>query len=135
MGKHTDYDNQPLDPGNVSYPVGYKKPPEATRFQPGRSGNPSGRPKKVKTEKQALEEVLNKVYTANGPNGPVHLTGNDVVVQALFKGATDGKIGALKVLLARKDALGIDKDENADDIAPFEQHILNAFLDHARRGV
>jgi hypothetical protein len=27
--------------------VGYGKPPKATRFQKGTSGNPSGRPKKV----------------------------------------------------------------------------------------
>jgi Family of unknown function (DUF5681) len=27
------------------YDVGYRRPPEATRFKPGRSGNPKGRPK------------------------------------------------------------------------------------------
>lgn len=27
------------------YEVGYKKPPEGTRFQLGKSGNPNGRPK------------------------------------------------------------------------------------------
>ena len=30
-----------------TYEVGYKKPPIATRFQKGQSGNASGRPKKV----------------------------------------------------------------------------------------
>jgi hypothetical protein len=30
-----------------TYEVGYKKPPRATRFKKGQSGNPSGRPKKV----------------------------------------------------------------------------------------
>jgi hypothetical protein len=30
-----------------AYEVGYKKPPIATRFKKGKSGNPSGRPKRV----------------------------------------------------------------------------------------
>ena len=30
-------------PQSTSYDVGYAKPPEHTRFQPGRSGNPAGR--------------------------------------------------------------------------------------------
>jgi hypothetical protein len=32
-------------PPRPGYEVGYGKPPDATRFQPGRSGNPKGRPK------------------------------------------------------------------------------------------
>ena len=30
---------------DADYAVGYRKPPAATRFKPGTSGNPSGRPK------------------------------------------------------------------------------------------
>ena len=29
----------------VGYPVGYKKPPRHSQYEPGRSGNPSGKPK------------------------------------------------------------------------------------------
>lgn len=32
-------------PDNRSYEVGYAKPPDSTRFKPGKSGNPKGRPK------------------------------------------------------------------------------------------
>jgi Family of unknown function (DUF5681) len=34
------------DKSGEAYEVGYGKPPKATRFQKGKSGNPSGRPKK-----------------------------------------------------------------------------------------
>jgi hypothetical protein len=32
------------------YEVGYKRPPIATRFKKGQSGNPSGKPKKISQE-------------------------------------------------------------------------------------
>ena len=35
---------------NETYEVGYKKPPKATQFPKGTSGNPSGRPKKAALE-------------------------------------------------------------------------------------
>lgn len=34
------------------HPVGYKNPPVDTRFQPGQSGNPSGRPKGARNKKR-----------------------------------------------------------------------------------
>ena len=34
---------------NENYEVGYGKPPKANQFQKGQSGNPSGRPKKMKS--------------------------------------------------------------------------------------
>jgi hypothetical protein len=40
----------------TEYEVGYGKPPEATRFKPGKSGNPKGRPKGAKNRRPALNE-------------------------------------------------------------------------------
>ena len=50
------------------YEVGYGKPPEATRFKPGQSGNPRGRPKGAKNKRPALHEqrmkeiILDEAY-------------------------------------------------------------------------
>ena len=38
------------------YEVGYRKPPVASRFHPGRSGNPKGRPKGARNKPPALNE-------------------------------------------------------------------------------
>ncbi len=40
----------------ASYEVGYRKPPTATRFQKGKSGNPRGRPKEAKNKLPAMNE-------------------------------------------------------------------------------
>jgi hypothetical protein len=42
------------------YVVGYKKPPVETRFQPGRSGNPRGRPRGSKNHDTLLIELLHE---------------------------------------------------------------------------
>ena len=52
--KGTD-DDDPDDRGNgASYEIGYCRPPVATRFQPGVSGNPSGRRKGTRNLKTIL---------------------------------------------------------------------------------
>jgi hypothetical protein len=43
-------------PARAGYDVGYAKPPTVSRFQPGRSGNPRGRPKGAKNKTPALNE-------------------------------------------------------------------------------
>ena len=42
-------------------PVGYASPPVRSRFKPGQSGNPSGRPKKTKSLKVELIEELEEL--------------------------------------------------------------------------
>ena len=49
---------------NVSaeFEVGYRKPPVASRFKPGRSGNPGGRPKRPSMN-GAFDRVANRMLT------------------------------------------------------------------------
>lgn len=61
----TKRDNGTLPKTN---PVGYGKPPEQSRFQRGKSGNPNGRPKGILNFATALQKTLREivVITENG---------------------------------------------------------------------
>lgn len=52
--------SKPEKPIDSSYPVGYGKPPEDTRFRKGQSGNPKGRPR----GKLNLETVVKRALSA-----------------------------------------------------------------------
>ena len=50
----------PHHQGEGSYSVGYGKPPPRTRFKPGQSGNPRGRPKGSKNARTIIGRVLSE---------------------------------------------------------------------------
>jgi hypothetical protein len=89
-------DEQPED-----YQVGYGKPPKATQFQKGRSGNPSGRPKKrlpqMNTAK-ILEHFDNQevVLAVNGKRK--RMLKAEVYFKQLFTRAINGDLPAARLI-------------------------------------
>ena len=66
--------------------VGYRRPPKKSRFKPGQSGNPKGRPKGTKNLKRDLIEELQELESLvrlrqdrklEGVPGPVALREHD----------------------------------------------------------
>ena len=107
MGEHQ---RNAGEPPSGDYPVGYKRTPAKNRFRPGQSGNPSGRPKKVKSEKDVLVQVLATTFPVQGPDGPVSMEPLEVIIRRMIKDAADGKASARKALFDRLDANGIGTD-------------------------
>lgn len=50
--------------------VGYGKPPVGSRFKPGQSGNPRGRPKGARNAATIVSQILNHRVTIQSPTGP-----------------------------------------------------------------
>jgi len=72
--------NKKRDDGSADakpYEVGYSKPPTATRFQPGVSGNPVGRKKGSKNKPPGMhEERLQEIFLLRVPSAlPYFFTG------------------------------------------------------------
>ena len=70
--------------------VGYRKPPEHSRFKKGRSGNPSGRPKGAKHLKTDLiEELAEQVVVREGEH-PMKITKQRAIVKRLIAETVKG---------------------------------------------
>ena len=85
---------------NKPYEVGYGKPPQHTRFQPGKSGNPQGRPKGAKNLATIVNNAIKEkvVVTENGKRKKKSKL--EVAIMQLVNKAAVGDHKALTQLLS-----------------------------------
>jgi len=83
------------------YEVGYGKPPVATRFQKGQSGNPSGRPKKIPQlldPGRVLEAIDNEEITVTDNGKRKRMTKAEIHFRQLFARAIRGDMKAARLI-------------------------------------
>jgi len=81
------------------YDVGYKKPPKATRFRRGQSGNPRGRPRGSKSFRTLIEAHYERKVTFLEDGKQKRITMKEAVVRRAFRAAiVDGDVRMLKEL-------------------------------------
>lgn len=96
------------------YGIGYCKPPEHSRFQKGRSGNPGGRPKKLKGLNELLDVELQQIMQVDGKSVQLQ----HMLVRSLIRHALQGKQAAMNIVfahLASHDEKN-DTEESTPDI-------------------
>jgi hypothetical protein len=77
-----------------NYTVGYRKPPKATQFKPGRSGNPNGRSKGSRNLASDLAEELNEKITVREQGRSRHITKQRALIKSLMEKALEGNVRA-----------------------------------------
>ena len=81
--------------------AGYKRPPgNSTRFQPGKSGNPTGRPKKIKTVVEELLDELGRKMIVRESGRDVEITKARVIAKEVVRLAISGDRRALTTVLS-----------------------------------
>jgi hypothetical protein len=81
----------PFEPGSL--------PEGAQPFQPGQSGNPSGRPKGTKNMSTILREMLELEIEVDG----VKMTQKDAIVKKLIKKSNSGNLRAIQEIFDRTE--------------------------------
>ncbi len=107
-------------PKSAGYEVGYAKPPVRTRFRPGESGNPGGRPKGSKNrptlpsrhEERLKSIILEEAYrtiSINDARGPVKIPMAQAIIRSHAVNAAKGKARAQRLFA---ELLGSTEQEN-----------------------
>jgi Family of unknown function (DUF5681) len=94
--------------------VGYGRPPKATRFVPGRSGNPRGRPPGVKSLSDIVRKIVGQKVTVT-ENGRVRrIPRLEAILLRAAGEATRGDARALRLLLQLTERYGESAQTGAE---------------------
>jgi hypothetical protein len=106
--------------------IGKGRPPVHTRFKPGTSGNPSGRPKGRRGFLAELIDELAQATEVGDGESRAKVTKQQAVIIALLRKAMRGDLRAIDTVMRAC----VPHSGNADDVdAPEDQDILKALTD------
>jgi hypothetical protein len=129
-----DGEGPDTDEGNAAgYAVGYRKPPKHTRFKPGQSGNPKGRPRRAKGLNTIVRENLTSKVAVRTPTGEKRISRMEAVVHKTVEQAMKGNHRAIAELLKlyasavpdekiSDETAGQHEDLTATDLAMLEAY-------------
>ena len=89
-----------LEPSVANERVGYARPPMRTRFRPGQSGNPRGRPKGARNLSTVVAAALSERVAVNENGRRRRITKLEAAVKQLVNRAASGEARATQLLLA-----------------------------------
>jgi hypothetical protein len=115
------------------YVVGYRRPPAATRFKPGKSGNPKGRRKGSKNFKTLIKEALHAKITIQEGSTSRRVSKFEGVILRQLQNALKGSDRSAMALF--KMAAELDFLEDAqnntvegESLTPADEAILELLL-------
>jgi hypothetical protein len=115
---------------NDEYKVGYRKPPKASRWRKGQSGNRSGRKNGVRNLKTDLTSLLNQKIPVR-ENGKVrYISRQEALLLSLCNKGLHGDVKAstaITTMVAKFDPPATAPRED-DDVSDSDRAIMDDFL-------
>ena len=120
--------------GKSAYSVGYCRPPLPTRFKPGKSGNPKGRPRGRKNLRTVLDNILKEPVKVTTGDRTRVVTKGEAFLLTLVNGALKSELKAAGILLGVLRGNGYFDEQPTTDspIVPAEQ-VLAMVQDYVER--
>ena len=117
--------------GSRTYEVGKGKPPKATRFKPGQSGNPKGRPKSRKNFATEVEEILSAPVSVTENGCTRVVTSRKATLLRLRKKALEGDGRAMDRFLELSIAHAADESAAASErkLSAAEDEVLARYVE------
>jgi hypothetical protein len=131
---------------DAPYEIGYCKPPKHTRFRPGQSGHPSGRPRGQLNFRTAVREALKEKITIREGDRTRTVSKMAAIIQVTFNKALKADAKALVAFLQFVRWAGlmdeqpelsstetISEEDEAIVAGYIERHGLNPHTERTRR--
>jgi Family of unknown function (DUF5681) len=108
------------------YAVGYGKPPKSTRFKPGQSGNPKGRPPESRSFKEDVEAIMRSKIPVIEDGKSRKITKSRAIAAQHVHKAMQGHLGSAKFVV---QSIQSDSSEQQDNLPS----LLEKFQDRYRK--
>ena len=112
------------------YKIGYTRPPKATRFKKGQSGNPRGRPKNMRNLKPHLTEELQSRISVVIQGKKKTISKQRAMVMGLVSRTIKGDWRAASIVLSmmKQSPSDTEPDDQGGNLSSADQEIVDAFL-------
>lgn len=113
------------------YRVGRGRPPLHTRFAPGKSGNPRGRPKGRKSPARIMDELLSRQVVIGEGRSRQKMTMEEVMMRRILQKAANGELKYVEFVLHLKE-VQILEGGKGEALSPADEQIIAAYFEKRR---
>jgi hypothetical protein len=127
--------NRKVPTGTGDYDVGYGKPPKHTRFAPGQSGNPNGRPAGTRNFTTDLNATLKAPVRITRDGKPRKVSTQEAMLLRLREKALAGDARALDRLISLAQTYNNEELTAASGVSADDAMLLELFKSRVKNGM